>query len=176
MAIDDLCGDSEAETPLLSETLYGVVNFKGLPVLRSTSGGWKAAAFIISNIYSVFFFFLVGVLFSYCVLIYFYFYIYMTISSCGSGWEICLLWNQLEPDKLFDGATWSIHGNGSRERQPLVWNSVITSSSRRFSCWFFSWSLPHHRFSFPYLCSGILNSPISFISLMFQLKLSNDAN
>lgn len=57
MAIDDLCGDSEAETPLLSETLYGVVNFKGLPVLRSTSGGWKAAAFIISNIYSVFFFF-----------------------------------------------------------------------------------------------------------------------
>ncbi|TKY49954.1 NRT1/ PTR FAMILY 5.10 [Spatholobus suberectus] len=48
MAIDDRCGDSEAETPLLLETVDGVVNFKGRPVLRSSSGGWKAAAFIIT--------------------------------------------------------------------------------------------------------------------------------
>lgn len=41
-----MAGDSE--TPLLLETVDGVVDFKGRPVLRSTSGGWKAAAFIIS--------------------------------------------------------------------------------------------------------------------------------
>ncbi|RDX89995.1 Protein NRT1/ PTR FAMILY 5.10, partial [Mucuna pruriens] len=48
MAIDDRYGDSETEIPLLLETVSGAVNFKGRPVLRSSSGGWKAAAFIIT--------------------------------------------------------------------------------------------------------------------------------
>ncbi|KAJ1389208.1 Proton-dependent oligopeptide transporter family [Sesbania bispinosa] len=48
MAISHLLGDSETETPLLPETVDGVVDFKGRPVQRSTSGGWKAAAFIIT--------------------------------------------------------------------------------------------------------------------------------
>lgn len=38
----------DCETPLLLETVDGVVDFKGCPVLRSSSGGWRAAAFIIS--------------------------------------------------------------------------------------------------------------------------------
>ncbi|CAI8595712.1 unnamed protein product [Vicia faba] len=41
-----MAGDSE--TPLLLESVDGVVDFKGRPALRSKSGGWKAAAFIIS--------------------------------------------------------------------------------------------------------------------------------
>ncbi|KAK7322397.1 hypothetical protein VNO77_25776 [Canavalia gladiata] len=48
MATVDRCGDSETEIPLLPETVDGVVNFKGHPVLRSSSGGWRAAAFIIT--------------------------------------------------------------------------------------------------------------------------------
>lgn len=42
-----MAGDSE--TPLLLETVDGVVDFKDRPALRSKSGGWKAAAFIISK-------------------------------------------------------------------------------------------------------------------------------
>ncbi|XP_027365985.1 protein NRT1/ PTR FAMILY 5.10-like isoform X2 [Abrus precatorius] len=48
MAIDELPSDSETQTPLLLETVDGAVNFHGGPVLRSTSGAWKAAAFIIT--------------------------------------------------------------------------------------------------------------------------------
>ncbi|CAL0299584.1 unnamed protein product [Lupinus luteus] len=48
MAISNTFSDSETEIPFLPETVDGAVDFKGRPVLRSASGGWKAAAFIIS--------------------------------------------------------------------------------------------------------------------------------
>ncbi|XP_054814350.1 protein NRT1/ PTR FAMILY 5.10-like [Prosopis cineraria] len=44
MAISD---NSQTETPLLQDTVDGTVDFKGRPALRSYSGGWRAAAFII---------------------------------------------------------------------------------------------------------------------------------
>ncbi|KAE9619726.1 hypothetical protein Lal_00038130 [Lupinus albus] len=48
MEISNIFSDSETEIPLLPDTVDGVVDFKGRSVLRSSSGGWKAAAFIIS--------------------------------------------------------------------------------------------------------------------------------
>ncbi|XP_028799188.1 protein NRT1/ PTR FAMILY 5.10-like isoform X1 [Neltuma alba] len=47
MAISDQSDDSQTETPLLLDTVDGAVDFKGRPVLRAYSGGWRAAAFII---------------------------------------------------------------------------------------------------------------------------------
>ncbi|KAF3445416.1 hypothetical protein FNV43_RR10592 [Rhamnella rubrinervis] len=38
---------SNADTPLLDDTVLGVTDYKGLPVLRSKSGGWRSAGFII---------------------------------------------------------------------------------------------------------------------------------
>ncbi|KAK4413373.1 protein NRT1/ PTR FAMILY 5.10 [Sesamum alatum] len=38
---------SDAEAPLLDDTVEGSVDFKGRPVSRSKSGGWKSASFII---------------------------------------------------------------------------------------------------------------------------------
>ncbi|KAL2497386.1 Protein NRT1/PTR FAMILY 5.10 [Abeliophyllum distichum] len=37
----------DAETPLLDDVVHGSVDFKGRPVTRPGSGGWKSAAFII---------------------------------------------------------------------------------------------------------------------------------
>ncbi|KAI4324158.1 hypothetical protein L6164_023718 [Bauhinia variegata] len=42
-----LAADSQIETPLLLDTVEGAVDFKGRRVLRSRSGRWRAAAFII---------------------------------------------------------------------------------------------------------------------------------
>lgn len=38
---------SDAEVPLLDDTVEGSVDFKGRPVSRSESGGWRSASFII---------------------------------------------------------------------------------------------------------------------------------
>jgi hypothetical protein len=43
--------DRDHETPLLLETVDGAVDFQGRPILRSSSGGWKVDAFIISKCY-----------------------------------------------------------------------------------------------------------------------------
>jgi peptide/histidine transporter 3/4 len=40
-------GENSAHTPLLDDVVNGVVNFKGQPVHRSRSGGWRSASFII---------------------------------------------------------------------------------------------------------------------------------
>lgn len=74
--------------------------------------------------------------------------------SCGSSGEVCLLWNQLEPDQLSDGATGPIHSDGGGKRQHLVWNGVVAPSPRCFCCRFFSWPLPHNRSCILYLYSG----------------------
>lgn len=50
MAISDRFSGSRAETPLLLDTVDDAVDFKGRPVLRCRSGGWRAAAFIIGKI------------------------------------------------------------------------------------------------------------------------------
>ncbi|KAH0658951.1 hypothetical protein KY285_029258 [Solanum tuberosum] len=39
---------SDAETPFLSDVVAGSVDYKGRPVTRSKSGGWRSASFIIS--------------------------------------------------------------------------------------------------------------------------------
>ncbi|KAI3464337.1 hypothetical protein Pfo_021000 [Paulownia fortunei] len=38
---------SDAEVPLLNDTVEGSIDFKGRPVSRSKSGGWRSASFII---------------------------------------------------------------------------------------------------------------------------------
>ena len=52
------------ETPLLLDTIEKAVDYKGRPVLRSNSGGWRSASFIIGKEVHgdsfAFFFFLFG--------------------------------------------------------------------------------------------------------------------
>lgn len=42
---------SDAETPLLDDTVLvlGVTDYKGCPVLRSKSGAWRSAGFIVGK-------------------------------------------------------------------------------------------------------------------------------
>jgi peptide/histidine transporter 3/4 len=40
-------GDTSVQTPLLDDGVDGAVNYKGQPVRRSRSGGWRSASFII---------------------------------------------------------------------------------------------------------------------------------
>ncbi|GAV60748.1 LOW QUALITY PROTEIN: PTR2 domain-containing protein, partial [Cephalotus follicularis] len=49
MAITYISGavSADAETPLLDDTVDGSVDYKGSPVQRSNSGGWRSASFII---------------------------------------------------------------------------------------------------------------------------------
>ena len=37
----------ESQTPLLEGTVAGAVDYKGNPVLRANSGGWRSASFMI---------------------------------------------------------------------------------------------------------------------------------
>lgn len=39
----------DAETPLLRDTVDGAVDYRGRPVARSASGGWRSAGFIIGS-------------------------------------------------------------------------------------------------------------------------------
>lgn len=39
--------DDEAGTPLLTETVDGSVDYRSKPAVRSSSGGWRSAGFII---------------------------------------------------------------------------------------------------------------------------------
>lgn len=43
---------SQVETPLVDGVVDGFVDFKGRPVVRSKSGGWRSAYFIIGNLNS----------------------------------------------------------------------------------------------------------------------------
>lgn len=41
--------DNEAGTPLLSKTVDGSVDYRNEPAVRSSSGGWRSAGFIIGK-------------------------------------------------------------------------------------------------------------------------------
>ncbi|XP_060673344.1 LOW QUALITY PROTEIN: protein NRT1/ PTR FAMILY 5.10 [Ziziphus jujuba] len=43
-----MCMASDTQTPLLDDIVDGVVDNKGRPVLRSSSGGWRSAGFILA--------------------------------------------------------------------------------------------------------------------------------
>lgn len=45
---------SDAEVPLLNDAVEGSIDFKGRPVYRSGSGGWRSASFIIGILYDSF--------------------------------------------------------------------------------------------------------------------------
>ncbi|KAM6573186.1 hypothetical protein CsatA_017266 [Cannabis sativa] len=47
MDVSTSSSTADEETPLLNDTVDGVVDHKGTPVLRFTSGGWRSAGFII---------------------------------------------------------------------------------------------------------------------------------
>ncbi|KAI4332162.1 hypothetical protein L6164_017092 [Bauhinia variegata] len=45
---DAVSSDPEIGTPLVLDTVHGAVDYKGRPVVRSKSGSWRSASFIIS--------------------------------------------------------------------------------------------------------------------------------
>ena len=47
----------DTEAPMLVNAVERAFNYKGRPVLRSNSGGWRSAAFIIGKIIILIFFF-----------------------------------------------------------------------------------------------------------------------
>ena len=97
----------ETETPLLFlDTVHGAVDYKGRQAVRSKSGYWRSAWFIIGIpilnhlIYREYLTFHFSIFF---LFILFY-------GRRGSRRKMCLLWNTVEPDNLFNGAASPEHG------------------------------------------------------------------
>ena len=150
------------DTPLLIDTVDGVVDHKGRPVLRSNTGGWRSAYFIIGNNTPLIICWEWECDFCLSISV-----IYM--NRCGSGWEVRVLWDKLEPDNVFDWTAGSVNGHCGGEREHVVRHCHVASS---FGCsrgWFFSGSLPHHCHCFSYLHPRMCQLP--FIStLCFALN------
>ena len=175
----------ESQTPLLEGTVAGAVDYKGNPVLRANSGGWRSASFMIGigkkkkKLALLVFLQLVWGLCSisiYCLIIVItnslqqrklinkkvnYFYVF----RCGNGGEVFILWNSLQSNNVFDGATRTVHGDCSGERECVVWDRAVAAFIGCIYRRFFSWSLPHHRHCYYYLHPG--SSPSSPSPLLF---------
>ena len=105
------------DTPLvsLSDTVDGAVDHKGRPVLRSNTGGWRSAYFIIGNTFNTTYMSTVQypLIISYFVCA---FCDRFVIYRCGSGGEVCILWYKRELDNVLDGTAGSVHSHCGRER------------------------------------------------------------
>ena len=84
---------------------------------------------------------------------------------CGNGGEVFILWNSLQSNNVFDGATRTVHGDCSGERECVVWDRAVAAFIGCIYRRFFSWSLPHHRHCYSYLHPG--SSPSSPSPLLF---------
>ena len=84
---------------------------------------------------------------------------------CGNGGEVFILWNSLQSNNVFDGATRTVHGDCSGERECVVWDRAVAAFIGCIYRRFFSWSLPHHSYCYSYLHPG--TSPSVSISLHF---------
>eukprot|EP00258_Populus_trichocarpa_P030855 XP_024446874.1 protein NRT1/ PTR FAMILY 5.10 isoform X2 [Populus trichocarpa] len=123
---------SSAATPLIEagdDSVNGSVDYKGNPVHRSTSGGWRSASFII---------------------------VLVCVCSCGSCREVCIFWDIFEPYNVLDGSSWSVHGQCRRQCEYVVWHGHFAASFRSLCCRLFSWPLPDYycRFSHLHLAFG----------------------
>ena len=72
----------------------------------------------------------------------------------GSGWEVCILWDWLQPDHVLDWAAGAINSHCSWEHQHLDRNCIVASAFRSFRSWFLSRALPHHYYCFLHIHSG----------------------
>ena len=89
---------------------------------------------------------------------------------CGNGGEVFIRWNRLQSNNVFDGATRTVHGDCSGERECVDWDRTVAAFIRCIYRWFFSWSLPHHRHCYSYLHPGSSPSvPLSYFSFFFLL-------
>lgn len=117
---------SEGKTPLLNDTVEGVVDYKGRPARRSKSGGWRSAGFIIGKPqetqHSSSFPKFIG---GYVIFI----NVNVCVCRCGDYGEICILWDQLQSDKLSDRASRTIDGYGGGERKRVGWNFLVVAST-----------------------------------------------
>ena len=105
-------------TPLVSlstDTVDGAVDYKGRPVLRSNTGGWRSAYFIIGNTINTTY------MSSTVPTNYFIYFVCafcdrFVMCRCGSGGEVCILWDKRELDNVFDGTAGSVHSHCGGER------------------------------------------------------------
>ena len=89
---------------------------------------------------------------------------------CGNGGEVFIRWNRLQSNNVFDGATRTVHGDCSGERECVDWDRTVAAFIRCIYRWFFSWSLPHHRHCYSYLHPGSSPSvPLSYFFFFFFL-------
>lgn len=91
----------------------------------------------------------------------------LNIVRGGAGGEVCLLWNQLQPHHVSDGAFGAVHRHSGWERQHMVRNGVVAPFTRSLCRWFFPWALPHYCFCFPTLHFGTSPS-LYYVSLSLQ--------
>ena len=82
-------------------------------------------------------------------------------NRCGSGGEVCVLWDQLQPYNLFDGAAGAVHGHCGRERQRVDRHGGVASSFGCFCGRFISGPLPHYCHCFSHLHLGNVHPSLS---------------
>jgi len=74
---------------------------------------------------------------------------------CGSGGEVRVLWDQLQPHNVPDWAAGAVDGHGGRERERVVWIGAAAAFVGCICRRFLSGTLPHHYYCLSHLHPGL---------------------
>jgi hypothetical protein len=97
---------------------------------------------------------------------------------CGSGGEVRVHWDQLQPHNVPHWAARPVHGHGGRERERVVGNGVVASAFGGIRGRFISGPLPHYCHCFSHLYPGNVHPPLSLSlspTLMLHKKIGNSS-